>query len=67
MTDTLRDRIAEAIYEGASGWEDYPFDQLTASIKAMFLEQADAVIAALALREDKVGSLTRYVTEWTGR
>ena len=47
MTDNLRDRIAAAIYSKAAGWDDFPFDDLMPTFKAMFLEQADAVIEAL--------------------
>ena len=58
MTDNLRDRIA-AVLKTASERRgiyriadfDYPF-------------LADAVIEALNLRTDQVGTLTRYVTKW---
>lgn len=68
---SLRDRIAEAIYSVGLPWDGYPFDQLTTSVRALFLEQADAVIAALGLREivDANRSIPqrRYVTDWIAK
>lgn len=54
MSDTLRDRIAEVIEETVCGyWEN-----------GYGVTVADAVIAELKLNTDRVGTLTRYVTEW---
>jgi hypothetical protein len=44
---TLRDRIAAAIYGAASQWDSYPWDALAGHIQALYLGQADAVIAVL--------------------
>ncbi len=70
MSDSLRDRIAAVIYGSASQWDDYPWDALAEHIQALYLGQADAVIAELAL-EQEWGCPTnncrcshRYVTEW---
>ena len=46
-TDDLRTRIASAIYSKVAAWDDFPFDDLTDTFKAIFLEQADAVIREL--------------------
>ena len=52
MTDILRDRIAAIIDREVDGfWEP--------------LDVADALIAALGLREERVELLTRYVTDWS--
>lgn len=51
----LRDRIAAAILRA---------DCQPSTDTDPHLEMADAVIAALGLRPDTVGTLTRYVTEW---
>jgi len=50
MSDSLRDRLAAIIGD--------------TSCIATDLEVADAVIAELGLRSDRVGTLTRWVTEW---
>lgn len=57
----LRDRIAKALATRGVSDSDSHWDVLGHDIRATYLADADAVIAALALR---VGSLTRYVTEW---
>jgi hypothetical protein len=73
--DGLRERIAVTIYGAASQWDDYPWDALAGHIQALYLGQADAVIAELGLREevdapysvrhDWVGDTRRrYVTDW---
>jgi hypothetical protein len=49
MTDDLRTRIAVTIYHAASQWDDYPWDALAGHIQALYLGQADAVIAELGL------------------
>jgi len=54
MGDTLRDRIAALIAESYPGKYGYP--------TALFT--ADAVIAELGLRIDRVGSVSRWVSEW---
>jgi len=58
MSENLRDRIAAAIeaqhvsvYQGGVHPEDV-------------MRLADVVIAELGLRPDRVGTLTRWVTEW---
>lgn len=62
----LRDRIAAAIYSKVSGWDGFPFDDLTDTFKAIFLEQADAVIEALGLHrvDDTNRTHFQYVTDW---
>ena len=58
MTDTLRDRIAYAIAQADGdppGMEPASLDY----------EMADAVIAALGLRQETVGLIHRWVTNWT--
>jgi hypothetical protein len=45
MTGELRDRIAAVIYGAASQWDSYPWDALAEHIQALYLGQADAVIA----------------------
>ena len=71
MTD-LRDKIAATIYchilfraldqcecgAAFDGFCGHALDAYAAHV-------ADAVIEALSLRTDQVGTLTRYVTEWT--
>ncbi len=54
----LRDRIAYAIAQ-ADG------DEPGMEPASCDYEMADAVIEALNLRTDQVGTLTRHVTEWT--
>ena len=61
MTDTLRDRIAILVYDTVA-WRDVHFPVAT--------EVADAVIAALGLRQEWMSHPAdgtrdiRYVTEW---
>ena len=59
----LRDRIAALLDESLNRQKgiDRP-DRFKDWIDNR--ELADAVIAALPLRTDQVGTLTRYVTEW---
>ena len=46
MSD-LRTRIAAAIYSSASQWDGYPWDALAEHVQALYVGQADAVIAVL--------------------
>jgi hypothetical protein len=50
MTDNLRDRIAAAIYSMAMAWDDFPYEELSDHVKDLYRSEADAVIAALGLR-----------------
>jgi hypothetical protein len=43
----LRDMIAEAIYGVMLPWDGFPFNQLTDTAKAIYLEQADAVMEVI--------------------
>ena len=58
MSD-LRDRIAAAVKQYLPNGILLP--EVSNKVS---LEAADAVIEALNLRTDQVGTLTRYVTEW---
>jgi hypothetical protein len=79
MSDDLRTRIAAVIYGAASQWDSYPWDALAGHIQALYLGQADAVIAELQLYREGTESRTvtnefgatyrveggyRYVTDW---
>jgi hypothetical protein len=79
MSDDLRTRIAAVIYGAASQWDDYPWDALAAHVQALYLGQADAVIAELGMREQTGNNAAypqvipcaeylrthhRYVTDW---
>ena len=60
----LRDRIAAVIYGAASQWDSYPWDALAGHIQALYLGQADAVIAELGMRQETVGLIRRWVSKW---
>jgi hypothetical protein len=74
--DSLRDRIAVTIYGAASQWDAHPWDALAGHVKALYLGQADAVIAELGLRQECSWHVpvskwaphnpkhVRYVTDW---
>lgn len=78
MTDTLRTRIAAVLYERAMSrlaWHR-PWDNLHPELQQMWLDDADAVIRELNLKEERdrpYSTLhgwqgdwrTRYVTDWT--
>jgi hypothetical protein len=63
MSD-LRTRIAAVIYGAASQWDAHPWDALAEHVKALYVGQADAVIAELGLRQENVGLIHRWVTNW---
>lgn len=74
MSDSLRDRIAAAIYRSTcTRYDDYPWEQAADYIKAVYGKQADAVIAELNLAAPCAGNGCRvnYVaqrhTEIAGR
>lgn len=49
-TDTLRDRIATAIYRSTcTRYDDYPWESAADYVKEVYGKQADAVIADLNL------------------
>lgn len=68
MSDNLRDRVAAVLEEHrqvASSCE-CGFDLGISAVTWHWRDHvADAVIEALNLRTDQVGTLTRYVTDWT--
>jgi hypothetical protein len=78
MSDNLRDRIAAAIYQTVRAWDDFPYEELPDHAKGLYRVQADAVIAALGLREEGEDDVHctvcensinppgahRYVTDW---
>lgn len=47
MTDTLRDRIAAAIYSVQKPWDGFSFAELSEYTQSLYREQADAVIREL--------------------
>lgn len=71
--DNLRDRIAKVIWTvfqntppidaADDEWESW-WNDSTQEEKALCYAQADAVIAELGMRQDRVGTLTRWVTGW---
>jgi hypothetical protein len=75
MSDDLRTRIAATIYHTAAAWDqDWPWESLVDHVKVIYLEQADAVIEKLGLRQETVYAWsnhrswptgTRWVTDWT--
>jgi hypothetical protein len=61
----LRDRIAAVLYQRFStaiGFADAAWDNTE---HETWLEDADAVIRELGMRQETVGLIHRYVTEWT--
>ncbi len=66
MSD-LRTRIAATIYHTAAAWDqDWPWESLVDHVKVIYLEQADAVIAELALQpvETLDRRYMRWATKW---
>lgn len=72
---SLRDRIAKVLFErddeAQSGW-NRGYAELPTEIQELWRLEADVVIAALGLREERLGDdighphpQYRYVTEWT--
>jgi hypothetical protein len=55
----LRDRIAAALWKFAQPDDRFP------DPPEVFFGMADAVIRKLGLRQETVGLIHRYVTEWT--
>ncbi len=63
----LRERIAVTIYGAASQWDGHPWDALAGHIQALYLGQADAVIAELGLWQQWSNwhpGYYRWVTDW---
>jgi hypothetical protein len=58
MSD-LRDRVIKSLLSVRCDLEE-PCEEC----RILACQDADAVIKALNLRTDQVGTLTRYVTEW---
>lgn len=56
----MRDRIAAVIYGAASQWDAHPWDALAGHIQALYLGQADAVIAELDLEKRITSAVQGY-------
>lgn len=67
MSDNLRDRIAAVLnrHKTADVYDEWADCQCGHVGTRWDDHVADAVIEALNLRPDQVGTLTRHVTEWT--
>ncbi len=75
MSDNLRDRIAEAIWDALDAQRLVGFGPYVDRVNGVIdtagsdgidmAAVADAVIRDLVLRRETVGLLHRYVTEWS--